>query len=43
MGLGLVEFCAVVLFVVGVIIVVLAGPEHISRKHERNVLALEEA
>jgi len=33
---------AVVLFVVGVIIVVLAGPEHLSRKHERNVLALEE-
>ena len=39
---NMMEF-AVVLFVVSVIIVVLAGPEHLSRKHERNVLALEEA
>jgi hypothetical protein len=33
---------AVVLVVVGVIIVVRVGPEHLSRRHKRNVVELEE-
>jgi membrane protease YdiL (CAAX protease family) len=33
---------AAVLFIVGVIIVIVAGPEHLSRKNKRNVLELEE-
>jgi membrane protease YdiL (CAAX protease family) len=32
----------VVVLVVGLLIVVLTGPQNLSRKHERNVLALEE-
>jgi membrane protease YdiL (CAAX protease family) len=34
---------AIVLVVAGVLIVLLSGPEHLSRKHERNALELEEA